>query len=234
MDSRRRDRTQALRPIAHALAVAAYITLVSAPAPSSATEYPSIFFSRETRSTDLSHFPKWQGMLDRFAVERIAAADCTEDDSSACPLRRWMTRLDELRGLDRLAQIRAINRDLNKRRYVLDQRNWGTRDHWATPLEFLRKNGDCEDFAIAKFMSLRALGVPNRDMRIVVLQDLKRDLPHAVLVVYLHGTAYVLDNQIKQVVRADELPHYKAIYSINEDSWWRHSPDEFIGAALSS
>jgi predicted transglutaminase-like cysteine proteinase len=199
-----------------------------------APDYPPIFASRETRSSDLTHFPKWRGMLERLESDSYAADSCEEDFFSRCPVQRWMKFVASLHGRDRLTQLRAVNREINRRRYVLDARNWGERDYWATPLEFLRKDGDCEDFAITKFMSLRALGVPNRDMRIVVLQDLKRDLPHAVLVVYMDGAAYVLDNQIKEVVPADQIPYYKPIYSINEDGWWRHYPDELIGAGLSS
>ena len=44
----------------------------------------------------------------------------------------------------------------------------------------------------------------------------------AVLVVYVDGVAWLLDNQIRDVVRADTVRHYRAIYSVNETTWWLH------------
>src|SRR5436309_645079 len=62
----------------------------------------------------------------------------------------------------------------------LDQANY-----WETPFEFIRKNGQCQDYATTKFLLLRAAGVPNDAMRLVVVHDIERDLDHAVLVVYV-------------------------------------------------
>jgi predicted transglutaminase-like cysteine proteinase len=59
-------------------------------------------------------------------------------------------------------------------------------------------------------------------MRIVVRQDLNLKILHAVLVVYLDGQPLILDNQIKQVVHASRLRHYKPIYSINQKNWRLH------------
>jgi predicted transglutaminase-like cysteine proteinase len=64
-------------------------------------------------------------------------------------------------------------------------------------------------------LSLRALGFPPSQLRVVVLQDLNLKIAHAILVVYL-------DNQIRGVVNARTIHHYKAIYSINEKYWWLH------------
>jgi len=90
------------------------------------------------------------------------------------------------------------------------------------PGQFLGRNGDCEDYAIARFMSLRALGFDDRLLRIVVLGDLTPLLAHAVLVVYYQGEALVLDNQIESVLPASAIRHYRPIYSLNEHNWWLH------------
>ena len=89
---------------------------------------------------------------------------------------------------------------------------------------FRMQNGDCEDYAIAKFMALRALGFENPEMRIVVLNDLNLGIAHAILVVYVDGKALVLDNQIRSVVPADSIRHYQPVYSVNEEGWWLHRP----------
>jgi predicted transglutaminase-like cysteine proteinase len=111
---------------------------------------------------------------------------------------------------------------MNRTRYVVDPRNYGVPDYWATPQQFLRRDGDCEDYAITKYLSLRALGVPSSEMRILVVQDLNLRLAHAILIVYHNGRALILGNQIKSVVDTSVVRHYKPIYPINENFWWLH------------
>jgi predicted transglutaminase-like cysteine proteinase len=100
--------------------------------------------------------------------------------------------------------------------------NWRELDYWATPLEFLARSGDCEDFAIAKYQVLRALGVPIDDMRIVIVNDRARRATHAVLAVYVDGRPLILDNLRNDVVAADLIGDYEPVYSINEQGWWLH------------
>lgn len=183
-----------------------------------ATSYPPLFGTKEIASSGLKLFPKWRGVMERFGDEK------TNCFNPLCNQEYWRQVLDELAGADRRTQLDRINREMNEKLYVTDPINWGVPDYWATPFQFNRKNGDCEDYAIAKFMALRALGVDNAEMRIVVLNDLNLRIGHAVLVVYVDGKALVLDNQIKSVVPADTIRHYQPVYSVNEDGWWLHRP----------
>lgn len=112
---------------------------------------------------------------------------------------------------------------MNSAPYIEDINNCGQTDYWATPGQFFDRSGDCEGFAISKFLTLRELGFANEQMRIAVLQDTNLNLVHAVLLVYNNDVAYLLDNQIDQVVRADTVKHYRPDYSLNETRWWRHS-----------
>mgnify|MGYP001248495145 CR=1 FL=1 len=179
---------------------------------------PSLFGTKEIHSSNLTLFPKWRGVMDRFDEEKIGCGD------PLCNKPYWENLLKEMAGADRMTQIERINREMNERLYIIDPINWGVPDYWATPFQFLRKNGDCEDYAIAKFMALRALGFENPEMRIVVLNDLNLGIAHAILVVYVDGRALVLDNQISSVVRADSIRHYQPVYSVNEEGWWLHRP----------
>jgi predicted transglutaminase-like cysteine proteinase len=111
---------------------------------------------------------------------------------------------------------------MNTRRYITDPRNWGVPDYWETPGEFMTKFGDCEDYAIAKFLSLKRLGWTDDELRIAAVKDLNLKVGHAILIVYHAGKTWVLDNQIKRVVEAESIRHYQPVYSINETSWWRH------------
>jgi len=116
---------------------------------------------------------------------------------------------------------------MNKAKYVQDKNNWGKNDYWATPQEFMARFGDCEDYAIIKYLSLRMLGWKDEDLRVVAVKDLNLKVGHAVLVVYMTTKSgkripLVLDNQIKDVVKASSIRHYQPVFSINQKNWWRH------------
>ena len=175
-----------------------------------------LFGTTEIHSSNLKMFPKWRGTLKRFEDE---LKSCRTDQ---CKKKQWEAVIDGLRGKDLMAQLRAINTEMNDKRYITDPVNWNLPDYWATPFQFMRKNGDCEDYAIAKYMALRDLGVPVDDMRIVVLNDLNLRIAHAILAVYVNGKPYILDNQISKVVPASSIHHYQPVYSINENGWWLH------------
>lgn len=196
---------------------------VPAAAKTAAGAFPGIFSTRTTQSSNIAMFPKWGGALSRYFSERqLADAPCTSTLFNQCHLKEWKEFLASQKGKSKLSQVRAVNAYMNRQRYFTDPRNYGVKDYWATPAQFFKRNGDCEDYAIAKFMSLRALGFTNKDMRIVVLQDMNLRVGHAILVVHLDGQALVLDNQVRSVVPAETIRHYRPIYSINEHNWWLH------------
>jgi predicted transglutaminase-like cysteine proteinase len=86
----------------------------------------------------------------------------------------------------------------------------------------MEKFGDCEDYAISKFMSLKLLGFSDDMLRVVAVKDLNLKVGHAVLIVILDGKYYLLDNQIKQVVETKTVRHYQPVFSISTRYWWRH------------
>ena len=187
--------------------------------------YPALFNTREIRSSSLKAFPKWLGALDRYFDERkLEDAPCTGTRFNRCYLAEWKAFLRGLESKDRATQIQEVNRYMNQAAYIIDPINYHVPDYWATPIQFFNKDGDCEDYAIAKFMSLRALGYDNDQLRIVVLQDLNLKAAHAVLAVYGDDDILVLDNQIPQAVSARIIRHYRPYYSINEKNWWLHRP----------
>ncbi len=204
-------------------AFAALLLAAASPARAEAAR-PGLFGYKERRSEDLRPFTKWTGTLDRYFSEpKSEDASCKSTLFNRCHLSEWKRFLAGLRGRDRMTQVREVNAFMNRAPYIVDPVNYGVPDYWATPRQFLAKNGDCEDYAIAKYLSLRALGVPAEEMRVVVLFDTNLHLAHAVLAVYQEGQAFVLDNQARRVVSADRIHHYRPVYSINENAWWIHS-----------
>lgn len=96
-------------------------------------------------------------------------------------------------------------------------------EHWASPTETLsRRAGDCEDYAILKYWSLRQLGFKDRDMRIIALRDRAARQYHAVLAVHHQGDWLILDNRFSRVRLQRDLPHYEPLYSVNRLNQWSH------------
>lgn len=183
----------------------------------------SFFRTREFQRDNLEPFPKWTSALERYFEERGKRdGACSERMFNRCHWDKWQAMLAEAKDQKPLAQLRTVNAFFNEHAYITDPINWGVEDYWASPGQFLSKDGDCEDYAISKYLSLRALGWPADNLRLVVLQDLNLRIPHAVLVVLHDGRYLVLDNQIEQVVDESAIRHYKPIYSLNEKAWWLH------------
>lgn len=187
---------------------------------------PSFFDSTEQMSTKLGAFKKWNEAIARYSKEEAAIKEgkCGDKEMNKCNFDKWIKFLKGIKEKDLVSQIREINDYMNRAPYITDPVNWGKKDFWATPGEFMSKFGDCEDYAIAKYMSLRLLGYSEDDLRVVAVKDLNLKIGHAILMVYYKGKPYVLDNQIKQVIPASKVKHYLPVFSINQKAWWKHIP----------
>ena len=214
------------RPAALAAAVALVGAALFADAEGAlAAATPSLFGTREIAKTDLKPFPKWTDSLDRFLEERQAnKGACKKTATNKCFYTNWGKFRKSLKGKDPLEQIRAVNAFFNRGKYIVDPINWGLKDYWETPGEFFELSGDCEDYAVSKFHTLRFLGFKSEQLRVVIVEDLNLKVAHAILAVYLDDKILILDNQIKQVVDSATIRHYKPIYSVNQDGWWLHKP----------
>jgi predicted transglutaminase-like cysteine proteinase len=159
----------------------------------------------------------------RTNVEK-AAAQCEAGERGACRLQAWQDFLAEIGQDTEAEQLYRVNRYMNHYRYRSDQRNWRRPDFWAVPAQLFDRGGDCEDYVIAKYVSLRALGYPPERLRVVMVYDRKRREDHAVLLVAGAGATLVLDNKRQRVVTWAELrDRYKPYYSLNETSVWIHA-----------
>jgi predicted transglutaminase-like cysteine proteinase len=187
---------------------------------------PRFFESREIHSTNLSQFKQWRDVMARWQQQRATAVTrCADGVWKDCEPTEWATLVRELRDLPVREQVVRVNAAFNRHPYVSSFQNWGEVSHWETPFEFLSKNGQCQDYAIAKFMMLRVLGVANENLRLVVLRDTALGLEHAVAVVSIDGEALMLDNRIPRVVPVSQVHHYRPYYSTNETDWWLHTLD---------
>jgi len=191
---------------------------------------PSYFNSVEMRSSNLGPFTKWNAALARYEKESAERKKnkCLAKNIGICDYGDWVKFLDTLKGKDKLTQIRAVNQRFNQAKYISDKSNWGQSDYWNTPAEFMQNFGDCEDYAIIKYMSLKHLGFAEEDLRVVAVKDLNLKVGHAILIVFWidprngNKRVLVLDNQVEKVVDARAIRHYQPVFSINKEHWWRH------------
>ena len=131
-------------------------------------------------------------------------------------LSNWQQLLENNTHLDEPDKLEAVNRLVNRSvAYVSDQQAWGQDDYWATPEETLRLGqGDCEDFAIAKYFALLKLGVAVERLRLTYVKALGRNSAHMVLAYYPSPNAQplILDNLNSKILpaaaRRDLLPVY--------------------------
>lgn len=183
--------------------------------------------SIEFRAGSLNGIPAWQRVVGKLREEAKIVAAC-DADVSKCGSPRvvaWRAKVRSLEGLPLISQMRELNLFLNHIvPYLTDDENFGQEDYWTTPLEFLRHSGDCEDYAIIKFVSLLELGVKNEQMRIVVVMDTLRNLPHALLSVEAENETYLLDSLIDVVLTDDQVLPYVPQYSVNLTDRWAHVP----------
>jgi predicted transglutaminase-like cysteine proteinase len=167
---------------------------------------------------------RWQRIVNKMAAHKQQYLSNSLPTSGKNQRQRWKQFKSTIVSASRMQQLRKVNTYFNKWPYRLDEENWGQREYWASPPEFVKKSGDCEDYAIAKYYALRELGVPASSMRIVALMDNIRRLGHAVLVVFHEGDAWVLDNQTKLVLSHSKFSHYVPQFSVNETNRWAHIP----------
>ena len=134
-------------------------------------------------------------------------------------LHAWNHLLTEAKGLPEREQLTAINRFFNHQlAFRTDQQIWGVEDYWASPVEALLKGaGDCEDYALAKYFSLRHLGVPAEKLRITYVKALTRNQAHMVLTYYDSAIPWVLDNLVDSIQPAVERSDLLPVYAFNAE-----------------
>jgi predicted transglutaminase-like cysteine proteinase len=121
-------------------------------------------------------------------------------------------------------KLTRVNDFFNQRtRFVDDSKLWNVKDYWATPLEFLVKGaGDCEDYAIAKYFTLKALGIDDKKMRLTYVKALKLNQAHMVLTYFEtpRSVPLVLDNLDTAIKPALQRKDLLPVYSFNGTGLW--------------
>lgn len=133
----------------------------------------------------------------------------------------WQNLLATQKQVSEMEKLKVVNLFFNKQmRYVEDIDLWHEVDYWETPIEALWKGaGDCEDYAIAKYFSLRHLGVSSDKLRITYVKALRQNRAHMVLTYYATPDAMplVLDSLIDPIQPASQRTDLLPVYSFNAE-----------------
>lgn len=138
-------------------------------------------------------------------------------------LRQWQELVDKNQDADEDEKLELVNDFFNRVRFIDDIVHWKKKDYWATPLELLATDaGDCEDYSIAKYFTLKALGVPESRLYITYVKAIRLRQAHMVLTYFKtpRSIPLVLDNINKRILKATKRKDLVPIYSFNGDGLW--------------
>ncbi|GGZ66428.1 sulfate adenylyltransferase [Paraglaciecola chathamensis] len=153
-------------------------------------------------------FNKIKNQYDNDALERV---------------QDWQQLLNTSHTLPIDEKLYQVNNFFNELEFVDDIDHWGKDDYWATPVEFLAtEGGDCEDFVIAKYFSLKELGVPAEKLRLMYVTATRLRQAHMVLAYYEepNSVPMVLDNINRRILPASRRRDLLPVYSFNGDGLW--------------
>ena len=179
---------------------------------------------------------KWLGVEHKLDDERVQLALC-DGDRERCvspAALQLLAIVDHARAREGRARLGEINRAINLAiRPMSDMAQYGQIDVWSSPLvTFTTGAGDCEDYAIAKYVALRLAGISADDLRIVVMHNILRDEGHAVVAARLDGRWLTLDNNRMAMVEDSYLRNYfRPLFVIDQRGVMKYVDTPVIASA---
>jgi predicted transglutaminase-like cysteine proteinase len=161
---------------------------------------------------------KWSELQSRISADENLLEACRLGESTCSEAeRRFLSIVELARKHEGRARLGWLNRAVNMSiKPTSDWLQYGNADYWASPLQTLGSGaGDCEDYAIVKYVALRAVGVDVNNLRLVIVQGDKRPMEHAVLAVRYEQQWLILDNLTMAIVAAEEARSYRPLFALN-------------------
>ncbi len=159
-----------------------------------------------------------------FSAAMLAKVRAKYGGEGVSRILKWQTFIESARPLTEMQKLKEVNDFFNQQiEFVDDADLWGMVDYWATPVEFLAQGaGDCEDYSIAKYFTLRELGVPDKKMRITYVKAIELNQAHMVLTYFdtPRSIPVVLDNLIPTIKQATKRRDLLPVYSFNGSGLW--------------
>jgi predicted transglutaminase-like cysteine proteinase len=138
-------------------------------------------------------------------------------------LLAWQALIRENSGRDELEKLALVNCFFNRLDFLDDIIHWQKKDYWATPVEFLASGGgDCEDFTLAKYFTLKAMGISEEKMNMIYVKAVRLNQAHMVLGYYPSPGAepLILDNLVPTIEPASKRTDLLPVYSFNGVGLW--------------
>jgi len=163
---------------------------------------------------------KWNELQSRILGDERALSACRSDQNTCTDAARRFLSIVELgRKHEGRARFGWINRAVNLSiRPTSDWTQYGSADYWASPLQTLGSGaGDCEDYAIVKYVALRELGFDDSDLRFVIVHDDKHQTDHAVVAVRYERQWLILDNRTMAILAAEDV-QYRPLFALDQQN----------------
>lgn len=163
---------------------------------------------------------KWRGVESDIQADAVIIARCrAEPQACAQPAALALIAIiDAGKAREGRARLGEINRAVNLAiKPMSDMDQHGVPDVWSSPLAtFTSGRGDCEDYAIAKFVALREAGVADEDLRLLVVRDASLDEYHAVVAARSEDRWLILDNR-RMTLMDTAYSSYKPLFALRHE-----------------
>jgi len=163
---------------------------------------------------------KWNELQSRILGDERALSACRSDQKSCTEAAlRFLSIVELGRKHEGRARFGWINRAVNLSiRPTSDWAQYGYVDYWASPLQTLGSGaGDCEDYAIVKYVVLRELGIDEGDLRFVIVHDDKHEVDHAVVAIRYEQRWLILDNRTMAILTAENVS-YRPLFALDQQN----------------
>ena len=159
----------------------------------------------------------------RLDSDMLEAVEKKYGTAARTRLMDWQDMINDDQSASDLAKLQKVNDFFNQVQFIDDRLLWKESDYWATPVEFLAENGgDCEDFSIAKYFTLKKMGIDEEKLNMTYVKALQLNQAHMVVTYYETPGAepLVLDNLDPEIVPASRRNDLVPVFSFNGSGLW--------------
>lgn len=185
--------------------------------------FPTPLFGMETTPAMGDISSRWHAVQAEIEQEEAVLAHCRTEQGCPEEARELLDIVAE--GADRTgrARIGLINRAVNLALTpTSDEVQWGVADHWSPPFETLKtRRGDCEDYAIVKYIALLQAGLSRDDLKIAILHNFFPSEDHALLAARVNGEWLILDDNKLALVRDIDMVGAQPKFLLDQDGAYR-------------
>jgi predicted transglutaminase-like cysteine proteinase len=193
-------------------------------------------FGMETEAVAGGVAAKWRAVKADIDHEQQVLARCRAQETCPAVAQELLDIVAEGAGRSGRARVGLINRAVDLAiTPTRDEAQWGVADHWSPPFETLQSHrGDCEDYAIVKYVALLLAGLSHEDVRIVILRNVLQKEDHAAVAARVDGQWLILDNVRLALVRDMDMIGSIPKFVLNEDGARRFVPRSRAGQGPSA